>query len=200
MRPFRSVGGRLALALTLVVAGVLAIVYLIVVPSYKTSLENNELNTLEKLLRARAVPNYPPEPWMKQQFASTLAPRVNARVLVFNLQNETPALLVPYADHLPTFSLGTASASVSHFLGRLATTLGHLDQADGHFTEAAAVHGRIGAPIWLARTRLEWARMLLLRGDAEDAERARQLLGQALATARELSLAHVERRTLALLR
>jgi len=98
MRPFRSVGGRLALALTLVVAGVLAIVYLIVVPSYRTSLENNELNTLEKLLRARAVPNYPPEPWMKQQFASTLAPRVNARVLVFNLQNETPALLVPYAD------------------------------------------------------------------------------------------------------
>jgi len=46
MRPFRSVGGRLALALTLVVAGVLAIVYLIVVPSYRTSLENNELNTL----------------------------------------------------------------------------------------------------------------------------------------------------------
>jgi hypothetical protein len=30
--PFRSVGGRLALALLVVVAGVLAIVYLIVVP------------------------------------------------------------------------------------------------------------------------------------------------------------------------
>jgi len=98
VRPFRSVGGRLALALLLVVAGVLAIVYLIVVPSYKTSLENNELNTLERILRARAVPNYPAEPWMKQQFASTLAPRINARVVVFNLQNETPALLVPYAD------------------------------------------------------------------------------------------------------
>jgi two-component system, OmpR family, sensor kinase len=98
VRPFRSVGGRLALALLLVVAGVLAIVYLIVVPSYKTSLENNELRTLETLLRTRAVPNYPAEPWMKQQYVSTLAPRVNARVVVFNLQNETPALLVPYAD------------------------------------------------------------------------------------------------------
>ncbi len=98
MRPFRSVGGRLALALLLVVAGVLAIVYLIVVPSYKASLENNELNTLEKLLQGRAVPNYPAEPWMKQQFASTQAPLLNARVVVFNLQNETPALLVPYAD------------------------------------------------------------------------------------------------------
>jgi signal transduction histidine kinase len=81
-----------------VVAGVLAIVYLIVVPSYKTSLENNELRTLESLLLKRAVPNYPAEPWMKQQYASTQAPKLNARVVVFNLQNETPALLVPYAD------------------------------------------------------------------------------------------------------
>jgi signal transduction histidine kinase len=98
VRPFRSVGGRLAFALLVVVAGVLAIVYLIVVPSYKTSLENNELNALERVLRNRAVPQYPPEPWLKQQFASTMAPRLNARVVVFNLQNETPALLVPYAD------------------------------------------------------------------------------------------------------
>jgi signal transduction histidine kinase len=98
VRPFRSVGGRLALALLLVVAGVLAIVYLIVVPSYKTSLENNELRTLETVMLKRAVPNYPPEPWLKQQFASTQAPKLNARVVVFNLQNATPALLAPYAD------------------------------------------------------------------------------------------------------
>jgi signal transduction histidine kinase len=98
VRPFRSVAGRLALALLLVVAGVLAIVYLIVVPSYQTSLENNELKTLQTLLLKRAVPSYPPESWLKQQFASRLAPRINARVVVFNLENETPALLVPYAD------------------------------------------------------------------------------------------------------
>jgi signal transduction histidine kinase len=98
VRPLRSVGGRLALALLLVVAGVLTIVYLIVVPSYKTSLENNELQTLETVLRQRAVPNYPSAPFMKQQFASTLAPRIDARVVVFDLANETPALLVPYAD------------------------------------------------------------------------------------------------------
>ena len=48
MSPFRSVAGRLALALLLVVAGVLTIVYLIVVPSYKTSLENNELKTIDR--------------------------------------------------------------------------------------------------------------------------------------------------------
>jgi signal transduction histidine kinase len=98
MSPFRSVGGRLALAVLVVVAGVLAIVYLIVVPSYRASLENNELNALQKLLLQRAVPTYPAEPWKKQQYASGLAPRVNARVVVFNLENETPALLLPYAD------------------------------------------------------------------------------------------------------
>jgi signal transduction histidine kinase len=81
-----------------VVAGVLTIVYLIVVPSYKTSLENNELSTLQRVLLNRAVPTYPAELWLKQQFASTLAPKINARVVVFNLQNQTPALLVPYAD------------------------------------------------------------------------------------------------------
>jgi signal transduction histidine kinase len=98
VRPLRSVGGRLAFALLVVVAGVLTIVYLIVVPSYKTSLESNELQTLQTLLLQRAVPRYPVEPWLKQQYASTLAPRINARVIVFNLENETPALLVPYAD------------------------------------------------------------------------------------------------------
>ena len=41
MSPLRSVGARLALALLLVVVGVLAIVYLIVVPSYRSSLESN---------------------------------------------------------------------------------------------------------------------------------------------------------------
>jgi len=43
MNPLRSVGGRLALALLVVVAAALAIVYWIVVPSYERSLENNEL-------------------------------------------------------------------------------------------------------------------------------------------------------------
>lgn len=61
------------------------------------------------------------------------------------------------------------------------------DDAETWFAAAAATHERLGAPHWLARTRLERARMLLARGAAGDAERARELLGQALATARELS-------------
>jgi signal transduction histidine kinase len=97
MSPFRGVGGRLALALLVVVAGVLAIVYLIVVPSYRSSLANNELRSLSASLR-RIIPDFPPEPYLKQQYASVNAPRVNARIVVYVLQNATPALLEPYAD------------------------------------------------------------------------------------------------------
>ncbi len=55
------------------------------------------------------------------------------------------------------------------------------------------------APHWLAATRLERARMLLDRRRPGDAERARELLGQALATARELGVVNVERRAVGLL-
>src|SRR5262249_9440136 len=69
MTPLRGVGGRLALALLVVVIGVLVIVYLIVVPSYRSSLVNNELRGLSASLRS-IVPSFPAEPYLKQQFAS----------------------------------------------------------------------------------------------------------------------------------
>jgi hypothetical protein len=50
----------------------------------------------------------------------------------------------------------------------------------------------------LARTRLEWARLLLTRRHPGDADTARDLLGQALATARELGLGGIERHAAAL--
>lgn len=86
-----------------------------------------------------------------------------------------------------------------HYLGLLATTIGRFDDAEARFA-AAATHERIQAPTWLARTRLEWARMLLVRRQPGDVERARELLGQALATARELGLGNIERQAVALLR
>ena len=49
-------------------------------------------------------------------------------------------------------------------LGALATLLGRFDEAEAQFAAATDLHGRIGAPCWLARTRLEWSRMLLRRG------------------------------------
>jgi hypothetical protein len=111
---------------------------------------------------------------------------------------ELSAMLAPYADQLAT-AAGTLGGSLSHHLGMLAGTLSRFDEADAYFVAAAATHDRIKAPAWLARTRLEWARMLLAQGQPGGAERARDFLGQALATARELGLANVERRAVALL-
>ena len=66
----------------------------------------------------------------------------------------------PYANQVASHP-GVWFGSFSHHLGRLATTLDLLPEADAHFATAAATHERLGATTWLARTRLEWARMLL---------------------------------------
>jgi two-component system OmpR family sensor kinase len=95
--PLRSVGGRLALALLVVVAGVLAIVYVIVVPSYRHSLENTELNGLAASLQ-RVIPTFRSDPSLQQEFASETQPEVDARVVVFALLGPLPAPLVPVAD------------------------------------------------------------------------------------------------------
>jgi len=119
-----------------------------------------------------------------------LADRAGARVLL--------DLLAPYADQI-SFTGGGALGTVAHYVALVATTLGDFDEAQCRFTQAAATHERIGAPIWLARTRLEWARMLLTRRQAGDVDRAAVLLGQALDTARDCGLAKVERDAVALL-
>ena len=107
-------------------------------------------------------------------------------------------LLAPYGDQF-VFAYGGAWGAVAHYLGLLAGTLDRFDEAETHFAAAAATHERFGAPAWVARTRCEWAAVLLRRGVPGDAQRAHHLLDQALATARELGLASVERRVVALL-
>jgi hypothetical protein len=63
------------------------------------------------------------------------------------------------------------------------------------FTDLAE---RIAAPIWLARTRLEWARVLLRRNSPGAAERGRSLLGQVVDSAAALGLVALERQAHAL--
>jgi tetratricopeptide (TPR) repeat protein len=89
--------------------------------------------------------------------------------------------------------------SFAHHLGLLSTTLERFADAEAHFRSAAAAHERLGAPTWLARPRLEWARMLLRRDDPGDTGQARDLLRSALEAARDLGLAGIERRAAALL-
>jgi hypothetical protein len=94
---------------------------------------------------------------------------------------------------------GGSLGAVAYYLGFVAATAGVFGEAERRFAAAASTHERIGAPTWLARTRLEWARMLLRRAGPDDAGRARELLGEALTTARDLGLANIERRAVRLL-
>jgi class 3 adenylate cyclase/tetratricopeptide (TPR) repeat protein len=88
---------------------------------------------------------------------------------------------------------------VAHNLGLLATLLRRYEDAEAHFTEAAGIEAHMRASAMLVHTRLEWTRMLLARSEPGDAERAHALLGQALATARELRLTNIEREAVQLL-
>jgi tetratricopeptide (TPR) repeat protein len=100
--------------------------------------------------------------------------------------------LAPYADQL-IFTATILGGSVERHLGQLAATLGRHADAERHFAQACAVHERVGAPGYLARTRVDWANALLERGGAGDAERAGELLEQAVQAARELGAAGIEK-------
>ena len=97
LSPFRSVGARLALALLIVVAAVLGIVYLIVVPSYQRSLESQELRGLAASLENVGLPRFPAEFDLWPQYVSELAPAVNARVVILDLLSDAGPL-EPQAD------------------------------------------------------------------------------------------------------
>ena len=93
--PLRSVGGRLALALLLVVAGVLAIVYLIVVPSYQHLARAATSCGRSSGAPTRAAPSVPGRAVHEAAVRLDARAAVNARVVVFDLHDEPPALLVP---------------------------------------------------------------------------------------------------------
>jgi tetratricopeptide (TPR) repeat protein len=94
--------------------------------------------------------------------------------------------LLPYRNQVvvvtmphPVVCLGSAS----FYLGLLATVTSSWPEAGDHFEAAITVHRQLGARPLLARSRYEYARMLLARGQATDGRRAAELLDQALATA-----------------
>jgi tetratricopeptide (TPR) repeat protein len=107
-------------------------------------------------------------------------------------------LLAPFADGMAVLS-ADIHGSVSHHLGMVTTVLRRFAAAEAHFRTAVAVHERTGGPGWVARTRLEWARMLVRRAGPGDVAQARDLLAQALATAVDLGLGGLERQARALL-
>ena len=103
-------------------------------------------------------------------------------------------LLAPYAGHVVAFTAPhpvVCLGSAAFYRGLLATVAARWALAAEHFQAAIATHERLGAGPLLARTRYEYARMLLARGQPGDRSRALGLLDRALATADTLGMAAV---------
>ena len=85
----RGIRLRLALALLVVVAGSLGVVYLIVVPSLENELINAKLNQLEEDAQTVAR-NYETQVGSEQEFAERAASVFQARVVVFSILQNQP--------------------------------------------------------------------------------------------------------------
>jgi hypothetical protein len=101
-------------------------------------------------------------------------------------------LMAPWSDQV-IFSGSAVNGSAARPVAVLASLLGRWHDADAFFAEANACHERMQAPVFLARTQVDWARMLLDRGEGDSAK-VRALLTGAAGIAREVGLAPVERR------
>lgn len=97
-------------------------------------------------------------------------------------------LLLLYADRVAISYTEISLGPVSRFLGILAATTCHSEDAARHFEDALVMNERIGARPWLAHAQEDYAHMLLGRGEPGDAERARGLLDSAQAIRNELGM------------
>jgi len=101
-------------------------------------------------------------------------------------------LLTPFSGQLAG-NAGAVFGTFAWALGTLATTMERYEQAEEHFAAAAEIEERLGAPLFLARTRAGWARALIARGHPEDRDLARSMLAQAHETAERLGAGGITR-------
>jgi DNA-binding SARP family transcriptional activator len=107
--------------------------------------------------------------------------------------------LEPYAErNVVVGRAATCNGSASRLLGTLAAAMRSWELAESHFISALAMHERMGARPWMARTQLAYAEMLLSRRQRGDKARARELLAEAVATADALGMGVVAQRARAL--
>ncbi|MGH8760030.1 MAG: helix-turn-helix domain-containing protein, partial [Burkholderiales bacterium] len=106
-------------------------------------------------------------------------------------------LLEPHAGrNIVTGTNVACHGSADRLLGMLAATAGDTLCAERHLQTAIAADERQGGRPWCAEAQLEYAALLRARG--ANHARAQPLLDAALATSRELGMAAIERRCLAL--
>jgi two-component system OmpR family sensor kinase len=136
VRPLSGVGARLGAALLVVLAGALALVYLIVVPSLQSRLVNSRLSELQRAAPGLAR-ELPADQFRWPDFLESASESANARVVVFSYTGPPPAVL-PYRD-----SRGVNSADVENdpialeAAVSLAPASGTVTRSDERFAEAA---------------------------------------------------------------
>lgn len=148
VRPtIRGIRLRLALALLVVVAGALGVVYLIVVPSLEVELVNAKLDQLEE--DAKTVANgFAVDFGRPQEYAEIASSAVQARVVIYAVVEDR---LLIQADSRTTSSLDVERDSVAI---RAATT-GRLqrdtvEREGRRFAEVAVVENQTGSVILLS--------------------------------------------------
>jgi class 3 adenylate cyclase len=117
---------------------------------------------------------------------------VCSRLRITDRAGELYELMSPFSDRFA----GNAAAVFGTFawaLGMLAATAGRHERALEHFTAAAEIEERVGAELFLARTRAHWARTLITRDGPEERERARTMLAQARDAAERLGAEGITR-------
>jgi signal transduction histidine kinase len=149
VNPLRTVGGRLALALLLVVAGALAIVYVVVVPSYERSLVNSRLADLDHTLHSiMEIPRAPGASLSQAWIDDDAAPLANARVVVFHY---LPNLLEPVADSNPGSSRDVENDPVAvQALTHHGVVRGKVQRGEDTYAEAAFATGPEGPVVLLS--------------------------------------------------
>jgi DNA-binding CsgD family transcriptional regulator len=109
--------------------------------------------------------------------------------------------LLPYARR--NIVVGTTVAcfgAACRYLGMLAATMHHWEEAAGYFDDALEMNARLGAKPWLAHTQHQYALMLLARGQPGDQARAVSFLDEALRLSRERGMHSLEARVTTLLK
>jgi DNA-binding CsgD family transcriptional regulator/tetratricopeptide (TPR) repeat protein/KaiC/GvpD/RAD55 family RecA-like ATPase len=97
--------------------------------------------------------------------------------------------LAPLAGGNVAIGQGVACyGAADRFLGLLATTLHEHECAIDHFERALELNREMGATTWVAHTLYAYGRMLLMRGTADDAERAPALVSSAATLAERIGM------------
>lgn len=97
-------------------------------------------------------------------------------------------VMLPYASHNAVGGPRLFFGPVEHWLGALAATRGHLDEAVSRLEDAAERSRAMDGLPALAATEYELARVLVRRNRPGDGERARQLLARVEAAGRQLGM------------